>query len=412
MRSLFKFRVPLWFVMPLLVVLSVAMLAIGYYAATRLSTPCPLSATDCQKLNRLYDAWDIVKGNYVDPDATNTDTLVDGAITGMVDSLGDKGHSRYMSPKDAAQEKEALDGTFEGIGAYLSEREGYVIIAAPIEGAPAEKAGVLPGDRIMTVDGIDMKTSTISELQAKVRGPSGTTVVLEILHENGKTETISIVRQSIDIPSVTWSMLPGNVALVRLNQFSAQANDDTRVAVRAAQAGGATSIVLDLRNNPGGYVDQLMSVAGQFLPKNSTVLIEETRDKTRTPYNTEDTPLMPDLPMVVLINNNSASAAEILSAALQYAKRAYLIGEPTFGTATVLRPFDLDAGAQIRLGTTQWLTPGGEVVRGKGISPDEVVVLANLSDTLSPKLAGALTADALRTSKDTQLAAAYAHLVK
>ena len=270
MRSLFTFRIPLWFVMPLLAVLSVAMLAIGYYAATRLSTPCPLAAEDCQKLNRLYAAWDLIKENYVDPEAANTDALVDGAITGLVDSLGDKGHSRYMSPKDAAQEREALDGTFEGIGAYLSEREGYVIIAAPIEGAPAEKAGVLPGDRILTVDGVDMKSATISELQSKVRGPSGTTVVLEILHESGETETISIVRQSIDIPSVTWSMLPGNVAHIHLNQFSAQANDDMRTAVRAAQAGGATAIILDLRNNPGGYVDQLMSVAGQFLPTDST----------------------------------------------------------------------------------------------------------------------------------------------
>ena len=412
MRSLFTFRIPLWLVMPLLAVSSVAMLGIGYYAATSMSTSCPLAAEDCQKLNRLYAAWDLIKENYVDPDAADSDALVDGAITGLVDSLGDKGHSRYMSPKDAAQEREALNGTFEGIGAYLSEREGYVIIAAPIEGAPAEKAGVLPGDRILTVDGVDMKSATISELQSKVRGPSGTTVVLEILHENGETETISIVRQSIDIPSVTWSMLPGNVAHIHLNQFSAQANDDMRTAVRAAQAGGATAIILDLRNNPGGYVDQLMSVAGQFLPTDSTVLIEETRDKTRTPYTTDDTPLVPDLPMVVLINSNSASAAEILSASLQYAKRAYLIGEPTFGTATVLRPFDLDAGAQIRLGTTQWLTPSGDVVRGVGIKPDEIIVLANLSDTLSPKLAAALSADELRASKDTQLTAAYIRLVK
>ncbi|MFM2309622.1 MAG: hypothetical protein RLY87_1744 [Chloroflexota bacterium] len=412
MRSLFTFRIPLWFVMPLLVIVSVAMAAGGYLVATRLSSACPLAAEDCQKLNRLYAAWDVVKENYVDPDAANTDALVDGAITGMVDSLGDKGHSRYMSPKDAAQEKEALDGTFEGIGAYLSEREGYVIIAAPIEGAPAEKAGVLPGDRILTVDGVDMKSATISELQGKVRGPSGTTVVLEILHENGETETISIVRQSIDIPSVTWSMLPSTVAHIHLNQFSAQAYDDMRTALRAAKDAGATAIILDLRNNPGGYVDQLMSVAGLFLPKDSTVLIEETREKTRTPYNTEDSPLIPDLPMVVLINSNSASAAEILSAALQHAKRAYLIGEPTFGTATVLRPFDLDSGAQIRLGTTQWLTPNGDVVRGVGIKPDEIIVLSNLSDTLSPKLASALSADEIRTGKDTQLSAAYQYLVK
>lgn len=412
MRSLLKFRLPVWFVLPVVLFVCAISLGGGYVAATRLTTPCPLSTADCQHLNRLYAAWQIVTENYVDPSAATSEALVDGAITGMVDSLGDKGHSRYMSPKDAAQEKEALDGTFEGIGAYLSERDGFVIIAAPIEGSPAEKAGIRPGDRIMTVDGLDMKSATISELQAKVRGPAGSTVNLVVLHEDGQTEKIAIVRQSIEIPSVTWSMLPDNVAFIHLNQFSAQANDDTAAALKAARDAGATAIILDLRNNPGGYVDQLMSVAGQFLPKNSTVLIEETRDKTQTKYTTEDEPTTADLPMVVLINSNSASAAEILSGALQYAKRAYLIGEPTFGTATVLRPFDLDSGAQIRLGTTQWLTPDGKVVRGVGISPDQEVILGNLSDTLTPKLASTLSVADLRASKDTQLVAAYNHLRK
>lgn len=412
MGSFLKFRLPVWFVVPVLLFVCAISLGGGYIAATRFTTPCPLSTADCQHLNRLYAAWQIVTENYVDPTAATSEALVDGAITGMVDSLGDKGHSRYMSPKAAAEEKEALDGTFEGIGAYLSERDGFVIIAAPIEGSPAEKAGIRPGDRIMTVDGLDMKNATISELQAKVRGPAGSTVNLVVLHEDGKTETIAIVRQSIEIPSVTWSMLPNKVAHIHLNQFSAQANDDTAAALKAARAAGATAIILDLRNNPGGYVDQLMQVAGQFLPKNSTVLIEETRDKSQTKYTTDTEPTTADLPMVVLINSNSASAAEILSGALQYAKRAHLIGEPTFGTATVLRPFDLDSGAQIRLGTTQWLTPDGKVVRGVGITPDEIVMLGNLSDTLTPKMAGALTVEELRASKDSQLVAAYNHLIR
>jgi carboxyl-terminal processing protease len=410
MRSFLKFRLPLWFVLPIVLFVCAISLGGGYLAATRLTTPCPLTADDCQRLNRLYAAWQIVTENYVDPSSATSESLVDGAITGMVDSLGDKGHSRYMSPKDAAQEKEALDGTFEGIGAYLSERDGFVIIAAPIEGSPAEKAGIRPGDRILTVDGVDMKSASISELQGKVRGPAGSTVNLVVLHEDGQTETIAIVRQSIEIPSVTWSMLPDNVAFIHLNQFSAQASDDTAAALAAARAAGATAIIFDVRNNPGGYVDQLMQVAGQFLPKNSTVLIEETRDKTQTKYTTEDEPTTADLPMVVLMNSNSASAAEILSGALKHAKRAYLIGEPTFGTATVLRPFDLDSGAQIRLGTTQWLTPDGQVVRGVGIDPDQLVILGNLSDTLTPKLASTLTAAELLASKDAQLVAAYEYL--
>ena len=168
--------------------------------------------------------------------------------------------------------------------------------------------------------------------------------------------------------------------------------------------------MLDLRNNPGGYVDQLMNVAGQFLPANTTVLIESSRDGTQTPYKTEGTGLATDIPMVVLINNNSASAAEILAGALQSAKRSVIIGEATFGTATVLRSYPLDAGAEIRLGTTQWLTPDGKEVRGKGISPDIEVTLRNLSNILIPSAAAKLSQADLLKSTDTQLVRALQEL--
>jgi carboxyl-terminal processing protease len=140
----------------------------------------------------------------VDPKSVDTDAMIDGASSGMVDSVGDRGHSRYISPKDAAAEREALHGSFEGIGAYLSERDGYVIIAAPIEGSPAAAAGILPGDRVTKVDGVDMRTATVVELQRKVRGPGGTQVVLDITHEDGTTMTVTITRATFDIPSVTW----------------------------------------------------------------------------------------------------------------------------------------------------------------------------------------------------------------
>ena len=167
---------------------------------------------------------------------------------------------------------------------------------------------------------------------------------------------------------------------------------------------------LDLRNNPGGYVDQLMNVASEFLPENTTVLIEETRDGTRTPYTTSGSGMARDIPMVVLINNNSASAAEILAGAIKASKRAAIIGEATYGTATVLRSFSLDSGAEIRLGTTQWLTPEGNEVRGVGITPDQEVVLSNLSDMLMPSAAAKLALPELLQGKDTQLAAALKQL--
>ena len=407
MRAFLSFRLPLWFVLPLISVVAIGTTIIGYVAATQINTPCTLSATECQKLSRFYDAWQIVSENYVDPKAASTDALVDGAITGLVDSLGDRGHSRYLSPKVADAERESLNGTFEGIGAYLSERDGFVIIAAPIPGTPAERAGIRPGDRILKVDGVDVRSDSVTDLQSKVRGPGGSTVQLEILHDDGSIEQMSITRASINIPSVTWGMLPNNVAHIHLNQFSSQAENDIKQALVAANQAGATHIILDLRNNPGGYVDQLMRVASQFLPRGSTVLIEEDRDGNRTPYTTDNTGLANNTPLVVLINGNSASAAEILAGSIQSAKRATIIGEPTFGTATVLRPFDLDEGAQIRLGTSQWLTPAGEVVRGKGINPDTLVALSNLSDIVMPAAAAQMDEKTLLTSSDEQLIEAY-----
>lgn len=405
-REILRLRLPIWLVVPLVALSSVLMLGVGYMAATQVTTPCTLQREACVKLERLYNAWNVVSDNYVDPDAVTIDGMVDGAISGLVDSVGDRGHSRYISPQDAASEREALQGSYEGIGAYLSERDGYVIIASPIEGSPAAAAGILPGDRVLSVDGEDMRDASISELQRKVRGPSGTSVTLIVQHENGERVTLSITRASIDIPSVTWKMLPNDIAYVRFSQFSAQATDDMQAALNAIRAANAKGIVLDLRNNPGGYVDQLMNVASEFLPENTTVLIEETRDGTRTPYTTSGSGMARDIPMVVLINNNSASAAEILAGAIKANKRAPIVGEATYGTATVLRPFSLDSGAEIRLGTTQWLTPEGQEVRGVGIAPTQEVVLRNLSDMLNPSAAAQLSASELLTSNDTQLVAA------
>ena len=410
MRSLLYLRLPMWFILPLFALISVVAVAIGYVAALQLTTPCTLSKAECTKITRLYEAWQIVSEEYVDASVPTPDTLIDGAISGMVDSLGDTGHSRYISPKDAASEREALRGSFEGIGAYLTERDGMVIIAAPIDGAPADRAGIRPGDRILSVDGVDTRSDSVTQLQSKVRGPSGTSVTLEVLHEDGVIETIRIERATIDIPAVSWKMLPGDVAHLHFNQFSLQADDDMRQALTEISQANAKALILDLRNNPGGYVDQLMRVAAQFVPKETVILIEEDRAGQRIPYATDRTGIAQNIPMVILVNGNTASAGEILAGALQHAGRAKIIGEPTFGTATVLRPFDLDEGASIRLGTTQWLTPDGEVVRGKGITPDTTIILRNWSDIVSPREAAQMSDTELRASVDTQLSAAYTTL--
>jgi carboxyl-terminal processing protease len=214
---------------------------------------------------------------------------------------------------------------------------------------------------------------------------------------------ITITRAEIETPSVTWRMLPNHIAMIHLNQFAERAGDEIKQALTDARAQGATALVLDLRNNPGGYVNELVSVASQFLPADTAVLLEQDRSGKQVPYKTSAGGVATDLPLVVLVNTNSASSAEILAGALKDAGRARLVGEPTFGTATVLRTFNLNDGAQVRIGTTQWLTPKGQVVRGQGIQPDELVSLAPNAAPLTPANAARLDAQALLASDDVQL---------
>jgi carboxyl-terminal processing protease len=404
LRSVFRVQIPLWLVVPLFGLALAAGAAGGYSGAMRLSAPCPLSRAECARFANFWRAWDIISRNYVDPKSIDATKMTDGAIMGMVDSLGDTGHTRYLPPDVAKAEREALDGRFEGIGAYIDVRDGQPVIIQPIEGSPAEKAGLKAGDQIIKVDGQDVHGVTIDQLRALVRGPRGTQVVLSVHHSDaaGVVE-ITVTRDEINIPAVTWRLLPGNVALIQLAQFSERASDDIRKAIADARAKGATSIVLDLRNNPGGLVTQLMGVASEFLPKGTTVLIEQGRDGKQVPYTTQDGGTALDIPLVVLVNNNSASSAEILAVALSNAGRAKVIGVPTFGTATVLRSFRLDNGGEIRVGTTQWLTPKGDLVRGKGITPDEIVELPVGKTALSPSEAAALDPAGLQASGDTQL---------
>jgi carboxyl-terminal processing protease len=378
----------------------------GYLAGLQLTTPCPESPEVCARFANFWKTWDLATEYYVDPAAIDPVRMTDGAIAGMLDSLGDDGHTVYLPPEAAQAEREALSGRFEGIGAYILERDGQILLQ-PIEGSPAERAGLRSGDIILKVNGEELTGVSRDEIVTRVRGPKGTTVTLTVQHP-GETlpVDITITREEINVPSVTWRMLDGNIAMVHLNRFSERSTNEMKQALTDAQAQGATSLVLDLRNNPGGFVNELVGIASQFLPEDTTVLLEQGRSGEQTPYKTDEGGVALDIPLVVLVNNNSASSAEILAGALKDNGRAQVIGVPTFGTATVLRTFNLNDGAQVRIGTTQWLTPKGEVVRGKGIEPNEIVALPADVAPLSPADAAELDTQALLQSEDVQLARA------
>ena len=404
---LLRLQLPIWLVLPMLALTLVVGLGGGYLGSLwigKAPSACPEAADICTSFENFWKAWDLARDEYVEPSAVVPNKMIDGAIEGMLDSLGDNGHTRYMSAEDARAEREELSGRFEGIGAYIDVKDGQPLIVQPIEGSPAEQAGLKPNDTILKINGEDVHGVTIAQLRSKVRGPAGTTVTLTVQH-TGETQPvdITITRAEIKSPSVTWRLLSNQVALVHLSQFAERSSDEIKQALTDARAQGAKAIVLDLRNNPGGYVNELVGVASQFLPADTTVLIEQNRAGERTPYKTSAGGVAIDLPLVVLVNNNSASSAEILAGALQDSRRARLIGEPTFGTATVLRTFNLNGGAQLRIGTTQWLTPNGQVVRGKGIQPDELVALAPEAVPLTPTNAAKLDIQSLFANDDVQL---------
>jgi carboxyl-terminal processing protease len=402
-----RLSIPVWFLLPVVAVTLAAGFGGGYLSALRLTSPCPLDSQSCAEFANFWRAWDIAADNYVDPTAIDPQTMTDGAIEGMLDSLGDVGHTRYLSADEATSERESLSGRFEGIGAYIDVQNDQPLIVQPIEGSPAERAGLRAGDKIMQVNGEDVRGLTVEELRSRVRGPKGTPVTLTILHEGDVTPIdVSVVREEIQLRSVSWRMLPDGVALLNVNRFAERTTAEFSQALSELEAQGARAIVLDLRNNPGGLVNELVGVASQLLPPESTVMIEQDRDGQQRPYRTSRDSAPTTLPVVVLVNENSASAAEILAGAVKENARGRVVGLPTFGTATVLRPFDLPGGAQLRIGTSQWLTPEGEEVRGVGIEPDELVALPPGVTPLTPREAEALDAEALRSGDDKQLARA------
>ncbi len=403
-RRLFRLQLPIWLVLPLLAFVLTLGVGGGYLLALRVTTPCPLQPDECAALTNFWRVWQLARDNFVDPSAIDPQRMSDGAINGMLDSLGDQGHTRYLNAEEARREREALSGRFEGIGAYIDVRDGQPRIVAPIEGSPAERAGLRPDDLILRVNGEDVRGVTVEELRNRVRGPKGTQVVLTIQRAGVAAPfDVTITREEVNVPSVTWRMLPDGIALIRINRFAERTGSELQQALLDVRAKEAKAIILDLRNNPGGLVTQLVAVASQFMPEGTTVLIEQDRSGAQRPYTTSDGGLALDVPLVVLVNNNSASAAEILAGALQENGRARVIGQATFGTATVLRPFDLEGGAQVRLGTSQWLTPKGKVVRGVGIQPDELIALAPGVAPLTPAEAAALSPEELQRSNDTQL---------
>jgi carboxyl-terminal processing protease len=370
-------------------------------------------STSSGELDLVNQAYQVIQQQYVDRSAISQTQLEYGAISGMVDALGDTGHSRFLTPEMVKEQNTFTRGAFEGIGAEVTTKDGHVVIVAPMDGSPAQAAGVKPGDIIVKVDGIDMTGLNITEVISKVVGPAGTKVTITLQDaETGAVRDVTITRARITLQNVTWSMLPGtSIAHLKISAFSHGVTKDLQSALKQIQSQDATGIILDLRNDPGGLLDEAIGVTSQFLGSGNVLLVKDAQGKEQA-YAVRPGGLGLNIPLVVLVNQGTASASEIVAGALQDASRATLIGETTFGTGTVLNDFNLSDGSEILLATEEWLTPNGRVIWHEGIAPDVTVTMSADVIPTMPQSEKSLTATQLQSSQDVQLLKAIDLLLK
>lgn len=359
----------------------------------------------------FWQAWNTIDENFIDRDVLTSKELTYGAINGLVQSLGDEGHTAFLTPEQLDAQQRSISGSFSGIGAQLGVDDGLPIIVAPFDGSPAALAGVKAGDIIISVDGADISALSVSAIAEKIRGPEGTEVTITFFRPATETTLeITIVRGEINIPAVDWTMIPDtDIGLLRLTRFSANAQEEVVAALTAMQEIDAQGIIVDLRNNPGGLLTQAVAVTSQFLV-DGNVLQQENAQGERVLFPVEEGGVAPTIPLVALINPGTASSSEIFAGAIQDHQRGTVIGETTFGTGTVLQTYELSDGSALLLGTSQWLTADGRLIRKQGITPDIVVELGLDGELLSPNEIEEMNASDIANGNDAQLLAGLQEL--
>ncbi len=327
-------------------------------------------------ISLLWSVWRLLDRHYVDPSKLDMRTMVFGAVSGLVSAVGDP-YTVFMTPEDTTLFQNALSGTLEGIGAQLDMKDGLVIVVSPLKSSPAEKAGLQPRDIIIEVDGTSVENMALESVVALIRGPKGSSVTLTVSRPgNRETITMTVVRDAIHIPSVESSVVKtatGSVGLVVLNQFGTDSVPELRKALQAFKPSELKGIVLDLRYNGGGFLDGAVDLVSMFVPTGTVVSVAGRDGAQQEVHRVTGDTILPDIPLVVLINGGSASASEITAGALQDHKRATVIGTQSFGKGTVQEIIDLPGGASLRVTIAHWLTPSGHDLGKKGVTPDYVV---------------------------------------
>jgi carboxyl-terminal processing protease len=357
------------------------------YVYTFISPNSSLSSN--LETNSLQKVYNFLKDEYLYPNQINDKAKAEiGAVKGMVNSLDDP-YTVYFSKEEYTEFTENLEGQFQGIGAIIGKREDQLIIISPIEGTPASKAGLLAGDAIITINDESTIGLTVEKATTKIRGKKGTEVKLEISREGwSELKEFKIIRDTIDLPNIEVEEKNG-IGMVSISQFQLETKSELDQAIAKLIEKGVKGIVLDLRNNPGGYLQSAVEVTELFVPKGSVAVIEKGRDgKIIEELKTKKSPKYENVKLVILVNQGSASASEIVAGALRDLKQIKLVGQQTFGKGVVQSTKEFKDGSALKYTIAEWFTPSGKAINKEGIKPDFEVKLS---------------AEDIKNNKDVQL---------
>lgn len=316
----------------------------------------------------IEEAWDFIHEKYVLQEKINDEDLIYGAVRGMVQALDDP-YSAFFDPREKEEFLDEVNGKFEGIGAEIGIRDSELTVVAPLPGTPAERASLRAGDKILRIDDKITQDMSVEEGVSRIRGTAGTQVILLIQRNGEEPYEQPITRAVIHIPSLRWELRSNGIGVITFYQFGQEAADNFGDIAQQALRANARGIILDLRNNPGGYLDAAVDIAGWLLPEQSVVVAEEFAGGVHTEHRATGPGFLQHIPIIVLINEGSASASEILAGALAHHRSAPLVGEKTFGKGSVQELADLAAGSSIKLTIARWLTPAGVSIQDTGIEP-------------------------------------------
>ncbi len=324
----------------------------------------------------FWQVWNVIEEKFTDG-PLDYQEMVYGAISGMIDSLGDP-YTVFMKPQEAEEFEQEMQGKFEGIGAEIGIRNDHLTIIAPLADSPAEQAGLRARDMVIQIDDYDASDISLLEAVTRIRGEKGTEVVLKVLREGVDDPfEIRIVRDEIKVESVKWEIKENNIALIEVSRFGEETEGEFKKAVGKILSSDPKGIVLDLRNNPGGYLDTAVKIGSEFISKKEVVAIEEFAGGEQNQFRSKGPARLQGLPIIVLVNEGSASASEILGGALQDYGIARLVGKKTFGKGSVQQLEEFYDGSKVRVTIAKWLTPKGRYIHEEGIEPDFEVDLSN-----------------------------------